>query len=129
VQTSSAATQEVISIQTFYAAESGAQRGMQALFFPDASSRQQADARCAGAVNTTHSFVVDGLKNCVAVVTCSCAYADGSSCSSSTAANYSTSAATVKLTSFYTIASAATCGSGSFRAERTVDVGAFLAQE
>ncbi|RYZ93898.1 MAG: MSHA biogenesis protein MshP, partial [Moraxellaceae bacterium] len=41
IQSNTAAVQEAISTQTFYAAESGAQRGMQVLFFPDASSRQQ----------------------------------------------------------------------------------------
>ncbi len=129
IQSNTSAVQEIISTQTFYAAESGAQRAMQSLFFPDASSRQQTDARCAGAVNTTYTFAVDGLNNCTAVVSCVCAYQDASTCNSATAANYSATSTAETLTSFYTLASAATCGSGNLRAQRTVSVGAFLHQE
>ena len=128
IQTSESATQEMVSIQAFYAAESGAQRGMQTLFFPDASSRQAADARCA-AINTTYTFTVDGLKNCTAQVTCSCQYQDASTCASGTAANYSTSAAAGKLTSVYKISSVGSCGAGILRAVRTIEAGATLKQE
>ena len=128
IQTSTSSTQEIISIQAFYAAESGAQRGMQVLFFPDASFRQQVDTRCVG-LNTTYTFTVPGLNNCSAVVTCSCAFQDETSCSPITASNYTSTAAANRLTSFYRIASTATCGSGNLRSVRTIEVGSFLKQE
>ncbi len=128
IQTSTASTQEIVSTQTFYAAESGAQRGMQVLFFPDASFRQQVDTRCVG-LNTTYADTVPGLNNCSTVVTCSCTFQDGSSCSPIVAANYTSNAGVNKLTSFYKITSAATCGSGNLRAQRTIEAGSFLKQE
>lgn len=128
IQTSTASTQEIISTQTFYAAESGAQRGMQVLFFPDASFRQQVDTRCTS-LNTTFTDTVAGLKNCSTIVTCTCTFQDGTSCAPITATNYAANAALSKLTSFYKITSAATCGSGNLRAVRTIEAGSFLKQE
>lgn len=128
IQTSGAATQEVIDVQTFYAGESGAQTGMQTLFFPDASSRLAVDTRCV-AMNATNTYNVTGLNNCSSVVTCTCQFQDGSSCSPITAANYTTAAATTKLVSYYKISSVATCGSGNFRAVRTIEAGSYLKQE
>ena len=128
IQTSTSTTLEAVSTQTFYAAESGAQRGMQTLFFPDATVRQQVDTRCVG-LNTTHTFTVAGLRNCSAVVTCTCTFQDGSSCSPITATNYTAAATVNRLTSFYSIRSVATCGSGNLRATRTIEAGSFLKQE
>ncbi len=131
IQSNTSATLEAISTQTFYAAESGAQRGMQALYFPTApvdNSRQQVDGRCV-ALNTTHTFIVPGLNNCSAVVTCTCRFQDNVSCAPVTAANYSSTAAQNRLTSFYTITSQATCGSGNLRSVRTIEAGSFLKQE
>ena len=128
IQSSTSAALEAISTQTFYAAESGAQRGMQALFFPDPSLRQQVDNRCVG-LNATHTFTVSGLKNCSAVVTCTCSYGDNTSCAPSVGANYTSPAAVSRTTSYYTVTSVATCGSGTLRAVRTIDAGSFLKQE
>jgi MSHA biogenesis protein MshP len=128
IQSSMSAVQEAISTQTFYAAESGAQRGMQILFFPDASARQQVDTRCTS-LNTTLNYTVPGLKNCSVVVTCTCAFQDETSCSPISAANYTSTAATNRLTSFYKVTSTATCGVGNLRSVRTIDVGSFLKQE
>ncbi len=128
IQTSTSATLEMISVQAFYAAESGGQRGMQALFFPDASSRQLTDTRCS-ALNTTYVFNVAGLKNCSALVSCSCLYSDNTGCAPSAAANYSTSAGINKLKSFYKISSVGTCGSGQLKSVRTIEAGSFLEQE
>lgn len=128
IQSSTSATLEAVSTQAFYAAESGAQRGMQTLFFPDASSREQVDTRCVG-LNTTHSFNVAGLKNCSAVVTCSCKFQDNSSCSPIVAGNYTSGAVPAKTTSYYTITSSASCGSGTISAQRTIEAGSFLKQE
>ncbi len=128
IQTSTSATLEMISTQAFYAAESGGQRGMQNLFFPDASSRQVVDTRCA-ALNGNYAFTVTGLNNCSAVVTCTCLYPDNTACAPATAANYSTTAAANKLISFYRVSSVGTCGSGTLRSVRTIEAGSFLEQE
>ena len=129
IQTSNSAIQEVITVQTFYAGESGAQRGMQNLFYPDPSSRQAVDNRCA-TMSTTYNFNgVAGLNNCQAVVTCSCLYQNNTACSPATASNYSSAAASNVLNSFYKISSVASCGSGKFSATRTIEVSSFLKQE
>jgi MSHA biogenesis protein MshP len=128
IQTSSSATLEMVSVQAFYAAETGGQRGMKKLFFPDASPRQAVDARCLEPA-VTHVLNVTGLKNCTAVVSCSCLYQDNTVCAPSVAANYSTSAAASKLISFYTLSSVGTCGNGNLRSVRTLEAGSFLRQE
>lgn len=131
IQSATSVTLEFVSTQAFYAAESGAQRGMQTLFFPTApanNTRQQVDGRCVG-LNTTHTFTVPGLNKCSAEVTCSCKFQDDSSCSPITAANYTVAALPAKATSYYTVTSVARCGSGNLRAVRTIDAGAFLMQE
>lgn len=108
VQTSLSGAQEMVTVQAFYAAESGAQNGMQALFFPDASSRLAINARC-DALNLTPAFAgIAGLNNCSAQVSCTCV-----ECNSGT-------------TSFYTITSVGSCGSGLMSAVRTVKVGSFM---
>jgi len=130
IQSNTSAIQEVVSTQAFYAAESGAQRGMQILFFPNASSRQQVDSRCTS-LNTTLNYTDPGLKNCTVIVTCTCVYQDDPlvNCDAGTNSNYSTSAPAKRLTSFYTVASAATCGTGNLRSMRTIDAGSFMKQE
>jgi len=128
IQTNTSATLEVITTQAFYAAESGAQRGMNVLFFPDASSREQVDTRCVG-LNTTFTFTVPGLNNCSAVVTCKCVFQDDANCAPVTAANYTPAASAERSTSFYTVTSEATCGSGNLRSVRTIETGSFLQQE
>lgn len=128
IQTTNSAVQEVITVQTFYAGESGAQRAMQNLFYPDASSRKAVDTRCL-ALSTTYTFTVTGLNNCSAIVNCTCLYQNNTSCSPATVANYSVTAPTNVLNSFYKISSIATCGSGIFQATRTIEVSSFLKQE
>ena len=128
IQSSTSSSLELVSTQAFYAAESGTQRAMQTLFFPDASSRQQVDTRCTN-LNVTHNFTVPGLNGCSAVVTCTCRFQDNSDCKPITAANYTAAAATARTTSFYNITSEATCGSGALRAVRTIEAGSFLNQE
>lgn len=130
IQATTSSVQEAISTQTFYAAESGAQRGMQILFFDEtlALTRQAVDARCVG-LNATITYTVPGLNNCSAVVACNCRYQNAAACAPATATNYTATAAATNLTSFYTITSRATCGSGTLRAERTIEAGSFLKQE
>lgn len=126
-QTNTSTTQELLSVQTFYAAESGTQRGMQILFFPDASIRQDADNRCVG-MNQNYNFAgTVGLEHCQAQVTCSCRYSNNAICTPATAANYS--ATTSVPGSFYTITTQASCGQAMYRAERTIQAGAFLEED
>ena len=128
IQTSTSAVLEMVTVQTFYAAESGAQRGMQTLFFPDPGVRNIVDTRC-NAMSSTYNFTVPGLKGCSAVVSCVCRYQDNSLCAPGIAANYSSTALPDTLTSFYTVTSAATCGTGNIRSTRTIEAGSFLRQE
>lgn len=133
IQTGTSALQEVISTQAFYAAESGAQRGMQNLFFNADISRLSVDSRCnamiASNASNNHTFTAAGLNNCSATVTCRCLYQNDAACSPGTATNYSSTNASAPLTSYYTIISAATCGSGNLNSVRTIEVGSFLRQE
>lgn len=127
-QSSMAGTQELTSVQAFYAAQSGAERGLQTLYFPDASTRNGVDTRCV-ALNQTLTFTATGLNGCRAVVTCSCVYQDTTACAPSVVANYSNSAAATKLISVYKITSEGTCGSGIYSATRTLEVGSQMKQE
>ena len=130
IQAGTSSVQEAISIQTFYAAESGAQRGMQVLFLDktQALTRQAVDGRC-DAPATIYADTVPGLNNCSTVVTCNCQFRDETNCAPITPANYTATAAANRLTSFYRITSVATCGSGNLRAVRTIEAGSFLKQE
>ncbi|WP_049629555.1 MSHA biogenesis protein MshP [Cellvibrio sp. pealriver] len=127
-QTNTATIQELTNIQSFYAAESGAQRGMQGLFLTT-TTRNATDAACANmAIN--HNFAsVNGLRMCSVVVSCSCRYQDGSACAHGTAANYLPTSPVGVTKSFYTIRSVGTCGPADhFRAQRIIEVGAYREQ-
>ncbi len=126
-QTNSSSIQEFSNVQAFYAAESGAQRGMQALFFANVT-RQATDTSCT-AMAINQNFTVDGLRACRAQVICSCRYRDSTVCSAATAANYTATAPQGVTKSFYTLTSVGSCGQQQFRAVRTIQVGAFLDQE
>ncbi len=136
IQAGTSAVQEVISTQAFYAAETGAQLGMQNLFFPDPSQRQQVDLRCANLVSApiVRAYAlgtandIPGLNGCTVTATCACLYQNNNACAPATAANYAGTGST-PLSSFYRITSNATCGTGNLRATRTVEVGSFLEQE
>lgn len=115
-QTSLATAQELISLQAFYAAESGAQRGMNKLFppgfdsNPEVAVRAEVNARCTSGFTETLNFSgIQGLSACSADIRCVCM-----SCNPADA------------TSFYTITSAGTCGTGAITAVRTIRVGSFL---
>lgn len=128
-QTNQSFTLELIGVQAFYAAESGAQRGMQVLFFPNASVRAAVDGRCQ-ALNQNYSFTsVNGLQLCSAQVTCACNYRNGTACASANAANYQPTSPTGVIASYYTITSVGSCGSGPLSAVRTISVGSFMKQE
>ncbi len=106
-QNTMSTTQEGLSIQAFYAADSGAQYGMSSVFF-SATDRAATDTNCLAVNGASLSFSVSGLSLCSAMLTCSIA---------NDSAN---------TTSFYTIRSAATCGTSDIFAERTIAVSAFM---
>lgn len=113
MQTQNSTLQEFTNIQAFYAAESGAQRGMQRLFLDTTNilTRTAVNARCTG-WNQNFAFSgVKGLSICNAQVSC----------------GFTVDINNTK--SFYTITSVGNCGSQQFRAERTIQVGAYLEQE
>lgn len=105
-QSSQSSVVEGLSIQAFYAAESGAQFAMNRLMF-NTNSRAQADANCAAVNGSSLNFTANGLQAC------------------STALSCSTNTVAGNPQSFYTIVSAASCGSGELAAERSVEVSSF----
>ena len=128
-QSNTASIQELTNIQSFYAAESGAQRGMQALFLTT-TTRSATDLACANmAIN--HNFAgVNGLQMCSVTVSCSCQYQEGGVCAHGTVANYLPTSSVGVTKSFYTIRSVGTCGPADhYRAERIIEVGAYREQE
>lgn len=109
-ETSVGGAQESISLQTFYAAESGAQYGMNRLFYDTVSpiSRTNADANCTAVNGNTLSFSAPGMSGCQTTITCSVTVDAGSA------------------TSFYAISSNARCQLGDVNANRIIDVSAYL---
>lgn len=129
IQTQTSSFQEFTNIQAFYAAESGAQRGMQGLFLATAT-RQATDLACANmAIN--HNFAgVSGLQMCTVTVVCTCLYQNGSTCANGVVANYLPTSPAGVTRSFYTVRSEGNCGpNGHYRAVRVVEVGAFREQQ
>ena len=124
-QSNIGAVQEVISVQAFYAAESGAQHGMAELFFPEVS-RRQTDLACEN-MNNTLPFSVTGLDNCLATVTCTCVYENASGCTPNNTANYGPAAPVAH--SFYTLTSTGSCTVGNINAQRTLEVQAAMKEQ
>lgn len=121
--TALSATQEGITLQAFYAAESGAQLAMSELFYDSAVplTRLAVDSRCTAlAINTV--FVVSGLANCSVTVSCTCNYENGASCDIANGGNYDGSNGVAK--SFYQLSSTGQCGPASLQSVRTIDVSA-----
>ncbi len=86
--------EEVLLIRSFYAAESGVQFGLNAVFPPDGSA-----SSCPGVgMPTSYDLEEEGLNACAVEVTCS--------------------AVTVSAVNYYTVESTGTCGSVS----RTIQV-------
>ncbi len=96
--------QEVISVQAFNAAESGAQRGMRELF-AGGDDPTLANAACTP-MNRSDNFTAMGLNNCSATVTCDLT--------------------TTPDASLYALTSVGQCGSGDTAAARTLRVDAYL---
>lgn len=97
-------TQESISVQAFYAADSGAAYAMHRLLF-NAASSVDVDGRCNALNGGTLNLNAPGLQNCSAALTCA-------------------KAGSLNGDEVYTLRSAARCGSGTLTAERVVEVGA-----
>lgn len=99
--------QEGLSLQAFYAAESGAQYSMNQLFF-NVSDRASADSNCAVVSGSTLSFSATGLNTCQTNISCSVSTDAGNT------------------TSFYSLTSSASCGAGDLVAQRIITVSAFI---
>lgn len=110
-QVSLAGTQEAISTQAFYAAESGAQAAMSRLFSAN-GNRATVDVNCTNVQSQV--FNVIGLRNCSAAVTCACVDENDAACSAAA------------LYSFYTISSTGTCGAANVTSNRTIQISAFI---
>lgn len=106
-QMSQSSVVEGISLQAFYAAESGAYYGMNRLMF-DVTDRTVADANCTALSGSVLNYTAVGLQVCSATITCTISSVGGSPLS------------------FYSIRSDASCGSGSIFAERIVEVSSYL---
>lgn len=108
-QTQTSSIQELTNIQAFYAAESGAQRGMQRLFLDTTTpliTRTAVNARCA---NWSQTFTnINGLNACSAQVSCLFTIDNDD------------------IRSFYTVTSVGRCGPNQYRAERTIEVGSTM---
>lgn len=111
-----------ISVQAFYAAESGAQAGLHELFFLD-TDRQLVDGRCA-VMNISRTLNADGVRNCAVTVSCICRYENNTFCDHNNSANYLTG--TGVTNSFYAIDSHAECGTDGFLSQHRIEVGAGL---
>ncbi len=96
---------EGVSIQAFYAAESGAQFGMNQLLF-DVTTRAAATTNCTAlSGGTTITFnLVPGLEVCSTNVSCPLSSEPG----------------------YFVIRSDANCGSGAVYAERSIEASAFF---
>ena len=103
--------QEILSTSAFYAAETGAQRALNQMFYSTTATvtRVGADAACAAlATPLTFPATATGLVSCSVALTCAISNDAGNT------------------TSFYNISSAASCGSGDVTAQRTTDVSSFI---
>lgn len=109
-QSNTSVIQTAIAMQAFYAADSGAQWGMNRLFYNAGTplSRAAVDASCAALTGQSLNFATDGLRNCNVQLQCARTI-DASDTSS-----------------YYLISSAAHCGSAPIDAQRTVEVSAFM---
>ena len=113
IQTQTSSIQEFTNIQAFYAAESGAQRGMQALFLTN-TTRQTTDSSCAAMAINNNFSGINGLQICSVSVTCTCIYQSGSTCNAGLPANYLPTAAVGVTKSFYTLTSEGSAAANIF---------------
>ncbi|WP_183910206.1 hypothetical protein [Simiduia aestuariiviva] len=109
-QTTNSAVQSIVSIQAFYAADTGAQWGMNRMFYDTSATltRAQVDAGCNAVHGQSLSFSTSGLNNCQTQLSCS------------------VSTDPSNTTSYYVISSAAQCGDAAISSQRSVEVSAFM---
>lgn len=109
-QSTTSAVQTMVGIQAFYAADTGAQWGMNQLFYDTgaALTRSQVDMQCNSLNGQSLTFGVGGLNNCDTQLSCRISTDPGN------------------VTSYYVITSAADCGDVSVGAQRSVEVSAFM---
>ena len=109
-QSNTSAVQAMIAIQAFYAADSGAQWGMNKLFYNStgAISRTSDDANCAAVSGQVLAINVSGLSNCETQLQCTIDSSPGTPIS------------------YYRISSAAACGNSPIFSQRTVELSAFM---
>jgi len=111
-QSSITAAQEGISLQAFYAAESGGQYAMNQIYYVASGgapiSRSTATANCAAVNGDLVNFAGAGLTNCSSTVGCVSNVDVGS------------------YTTFFAISSSGDCGSGAVSASRTIQVSSFI---
>jgi len=100
-QSSIASVQEVVTVQAMYAAESGLQRGLSELFYPNASNKLAADNRCVALGETIDFSGISGLNVCEARVNCD-----------------------VLEPGIYMLSSEGRCGVGTVRAQRALEANA-----
>ena len=112
-QTAISVSQEAITLQAFYAAETGAQMGMNNLFYDTGAVliRADTDARCNNLNIANQPLATVGLNNCQVSTNCVATVVPP---------------APDDTTSFYTITSTGNCGSGEVTSTRTVQVSAFF---
>ncbi len=122
-QSGSSITLEAISVQAFYAAESGAQLGMNHLFYNADIRRQDVDNICLS-MNQSIRLTAAGLTNCQVQLHCECLFDNNTLCDTSDANNYNGSNGIAN--SLYTLSSQASCGVNALRAQRRISVGAYL---
>lgn len=97
------------------AAESAAQLFASRLFFPNTSpplDRRQVDSRCQ-TLPRFSTLDVEGLRQCVFIVSCECRYDNNAICDTGNISFYNGSAGINQ--SFYRIQSEARCGTGEYQ--------------
>lgn len=100
-----ASVQEAVSIQAFYAAESGAQFAMNQLFY-QGQTQTAVDANCVAIDGNTLNFTAASLNQCRSLLRCT--------------------RQSINAISYYTIQSDGRCGSGSLSAQRSIAVSALM---
>lgn len=95
----SSAVQETLSVQAFYAAESGSQLAMNRILF-NVASKADADLNCTNVNGSNITYSVTGLRDCAVQLSCSAV------------------ANTGETAGVYKLQSVATCGGGNLLAER-----------
>jgi len=111
-QSALSGAQEGVSLQAFYAAESGGQYAMNQIFYVASGgtpvTRTQATTNCSNLNGDVLNFSGAGLANCSATLACASNADAGSS------------------TTFFTVTSNGQCGSGATSASRSIQVASFI---